>query len=184
MRKIPGAGMRRYPLQSLTQTQGKTVWVRYGSPGKSGEKEEQAGHRALPVPACGGAQAFSVKTPESCPGGQLSLIGNGSNPAPDKKKNLSRPTSGLLRFFGADGDTGLMASPKGNQTEPAPLGFGLERRSKGAGGWRSFLLKAKKNVGAKRTLLRRGWGGHFRCPFQKAHRTPEKSIYYLVCWYS
>ena len=31
MRKIPGAGMRRYPLQSLTQTQGKTVWVRYGS---------------------------------------------------------------------------------------------------------------------------------------------------------
>ena len=31
MRKIPGAGMRWYPLQNLTQTQGKTVWVRYGS---------------------------------------------------------------------------------------------------------------------------------------------------------
>ncbi len=31
VRKIPRAGMRWYPLQSLTQTQGKTVWVRYGS---------------------------------------------------------------------------------------------------------------------------------------------------------
>ena len=112
VRNIPRAGMRRYPLQSLTQTQGKTVWVRYGSPGKSGEKEEQAGHRALPVPACGGAQAFSVKTPESCPGGQLSLIGNGSNPAPDKKKNLSRPTRGLLRFFGASGLIGFIQKSK------------------------------------------------------------------------
>lgn len=34
---------------------------------------------------------------------QLSLIGNGSNPAPDKKKNLSQPTRGLLRFFGCKG---------------------------------------------------------------------------------
>ena len=31
VRNIPRAGMRWYPLQSLTQTQGKTVWVRYGS---------------------------------------------------------------------------------------------------------------------------------------------------------
>ena len=31
MRKIPGAGMWRYPLQSLTQTQEAAVWVRYGS---------------------------------------------------------------------------------------------------------------------------------------------------------
>ena len=31
MRKNPRAGMRWYPLQNLTQTQGKTVWVRYGS---------------------------------------------------------------------------------------------------------------------------------------------------------
>ena len=31
VRNIPRAGMWRYPLQSLTQTQGKTVWVRYGS---------------------------------------------------------------------------------------------------------------------------------------------------------
>ena len=43
MRKIPGAGMRWYPLQSLTQTQGKTVWVRYGSPGKNGEKRKKRG---------------------------------------------------------------------------------------------------------------------------------------------
>ena len=31
MRKNPRAGMRWYPLQSLTQTQGEAVWVRYGS---------------------------------------------------------------------------------------------------------------------------------------------------------
>ena len=53
MRKIPGAGMRWYPLQSLTQTQEAAVWVRYGSGGKSEEKKEQAGRRALPVPGCG-----------------------------------------------------------------------------------------------------------------------------------
>lgn len=58
VRKISGAGMWRYPLQSLTQIQGTAVWVRYGSPGKSGEKEEQAGHRALPVPGCGSAGEF------------------------------------------------------------------------------------------------------------------------------
>ena len=31
VRKIPRAGMRRYPLQSLTQIQEAAVWVRYGS---------------------------------------------------------------------------------------------------------------------------------------------------------
>lgn len=31
MRNIPRAGMRWYPLQSLTQTQEAAVWVRYGS---------------------------------------------------------------------------------------------------------------------------------------------------------
>lgn len=61
VRNIPRAGMRWYPLQSLTQTQGKTVWVRYGSPGKGGEKEEQAGRRALPVPGCGGRRRFRRK---------------------------------------------------------------------------------------------------------------------------
>ena len=49
MRKIPGGGMRWYPLQSLTQTQGKTVWVRYGSAGKSEETKEQVGPESRPV---------------------------------------------------------------------------------------------------------------------------------------
>lgn len=43
MRKIPGAGMRRYPLQSLTQTQGKTVWVRYGSGRKTTPEPRSSG---------------------------------------------------------------------------------------------------------------------------------------------
>ena len=46
---------------------------------------------------------MSSKSAESCPPGQLSLIENDSTPAPDKKKNLSRPTRGLLRFFGCKG---------------------------------------------------------------------------------
>ena len=58
VRKIPGAGMRWYPLQSLTQTKGEAVWVRYGSGGKSEEKKEQAGHRSPPVPGCGSAGEF------------------------------------------------------------------------------------------------------------------------------
>lgn len=61
VRNIPRAGMRWYPLQSLTQTQGAAVWVRYGSPGKSGGREGQAGHRALPVPGCGGRRRFRRK---------------------------------------------------------------------------------------------------------------------------
>lgn len=40
------------------------------------------------------------------------------------------------------------------QIEAQRSGFNLERRSKGAGGWRSFLQK--KNVVAKRTLRPRG----------------------------
>ena len=43
MRKIPGAGMWRYPLQSLTQTQGKTVWVRYGSRRKTTPEPRSSG---------------------------------------------------------------------------------------------------------------------------------------------
>ncbi len=43
MRKIPGAGMRRYPLQRLTQTQGKTVWVRYGSGRKTTPEPRSSG---------------------------------------------------------------------------------------------------------------------------------------------
>ena len=43
MRKIPGAGMRWYPLQSLTQTQGKTVWVRYGSGQKTTSEPRSSG---------------------------------------------------------------------------------------------------------------------------------------------
>lgn len=43
VRKIPGAGMRWYPLQSLTQTQGKTVWVRYGSGRKTTPEPRSSG---------------------------------------------------------------------------------------------------------------------------------------------
>ena len=43
VRKIPRVGMRWYPLQSLTQTQGKTVWVRYGSGGKTTPEPRSSG---------------------------------------------------------------------------------------------------------------------------------------------
>ena len=43
MRKNPRAGMRWYPLQSLTQTQGKTVWVRYGSGRKTTPEPRSSG---------------------------------------------------------------------------------------------------------------------------------------------
>ena len=51
-----------------------------------------------------------------------------------------------------------------NQIEAQHSGCNLEKRSKGAGGWRSFLAKAKKNVEAKRTLLRRGTPEGTRTP--------------------
>ena len=43
VRKIPGAGMRWHPLQSLTQTQGKAVWVRYGSRRKTTPEPRSSG---------------------------------------------------------------------------------------------------------------------------------------------
>ena len=43
MRKIPGAGMRWYPLQSLTQTQEAAVWVRYGSRRKTTPEPRSSG---------------------------------------------------------------------------------------------------------------------------------------------
>ena len=43
VRKIPGAGMRRYPLQSLTQTQEAAVWVRYGSRRKTTPEPRSSG---------------------------------------------------------------------------------------------------------------------------------------------
>ena len=43
MRKIPGAGMWRYPLQSLTQTQEAAVWVRYGSGRKTTPEPRSSG---------------------------------------------------------------------------------------------------------------------------------------------
>ena len=43
VRNILGAGMWRYPLQSLTQTQGKTVWVRYGSGRKTTPEPRSSG---------------------------------------------------------------------------------------------------------------------------------------------
>ena len=43
MRKIPQAGIWWYPLQNLTQTQGKTVWVRYGSGGKTTPEPRSSG---------------------------------------------------------------------------------------------------------------------------------------------
>ena len=43
VRNIPRAGMRRYPLQSLTQTQEAAVWVRYGSGGKTTPEPRSSG---------------------------------------------------------------------------------------------------------------------------------------------
>ena len=56
-----------------------------------------------------------------------------------------------------NGGIGLKVSAKGNQTGPG--GSGLERRRKGVGGWRLFLLQAEKDAGAKRTLPRRWYAG-------------------------
>ena len=42
VRKIPGAGMRRYPLQNLTQISTKPKWVKSGSTPKGKQKPPQS----------------------------------------------------------------------------------------------------------------------------------------------
>ena len=62
-------------------------------------------------------------------------------------------------FYGVNDDTELVASPKGNRTGAQPQRVRFGKEEQGSGRMAFFSAKGKKNVGAKRTLLRHGCGG-------------------------